>query len=56
MKESDIRECNMSLKSKNSEGMDRIPQRVQVDGLVHLETPLSRLFFRINELKTVLDQ
>ena len=28
-----VRECILSLKLKNSEGFDRIPQRVLVDGV-----------------------
>ena len=44
MDQSSIRECMLSLKPKNSEGMDRIPQRILLDGMEFLLTPLSRLF------------
>ena len=39
-----IRECIMSLKVKNSEGFDRIPQRILVDGVDHLLAPFVTLF------------
>ena len=40
----DIRKCIESIKLKNTEGYDRIPQRVLVDGLEHLLPPFTKLF------------
>ena len=34
----------MSIKMKNSEGEDRIPQRVLIDGMEQLIVPLTHLF------------
>ena len=48
-----IVECVKTIKMKNCEGYDRIPQRILVDGIDHLVQPLSKLFFLIynqNEL------
>jgi hypothetical protein len=39
-----ITECVKSIKIKNSEGYDRIPQRILADGIDHLVMPLSHLF------------
>jgi hypothetical protein len=36
-----------TLKSENSEGFDRIPQRIMVDGTEVLVKPVSGLFARI---------
>ena len=36
-----IKECVKSLKIKNTEGYDRIPQRIIVDGLDSLDKPLA---------------
>ena len=44
MTRQDIHECIMTLKSKNSEGFDRIPQRILIDGVHLLLSPLTRLF------------
>jgi hypothetical protein len=44
-----VRECILSLKLKNSEGFDHIPQRVQVDGVDRLIKPIWVL---INEIYT----
>ena len=41
-----IKECVMSLKMKNSEGYDRIPQRILIDGVDHLMTAFGDLFSR----------
>ena len=43
MDESSIRDCVGSLKVKNSEGFDRIPQRILSDGVEHLIRPLTGL-------------
>ena len=40
----DVAECIKSLKIKNSEGFDRIPQRILIDGLNPLLKPLTDLF------------
>ena len=39
-----IRECMSNIKIKNTEGYDRIPQRILVDGLEQLIVPLTHLF------------
>ena len=40
-------DCILSLKIKNSEGFDRIPQRILVDGLEYLIVKFQGLFSRI---------
>ena len=52
----EIRECIMSLKPKNSEGFDRIPQRILLDGMEVLLPPLTRLFKQVYEQVSVPDQ
>jgi hypothetical protein len=44
MTELDIKECILSLKIKNSEGVDRLPQRILIDGINVLLCPLTGLF------------
>ena len=39
-----VYECIKQLKPKNSEGYDRIPQRILLDGIEALSTPFSKLF------------
>ena len=39
-----ISECVKKIKIKNTEGYDRIPQRIMVDGLEQLMEPLAHLF------------
>jgi hypothetical protein len=56
MQESDICECIKSLKAKNSEGMDRIPQRILTDGKDVLVKPLVKLFELIYNQCAVPDQ
>jgi hypothetical protein len=56
MNSSDVRECILSLKSKNSEGFDRIPQRILVDGVEILLQPLTYLFGQIYEQRKVPEQ
>ena len=51
-----VRECVSSLKIKNSEGFDRIPQRILVDGIDVLLTPITALMNKIYEQKCVPDQ
>ena len=53
---SSVLECIKSLKTKNSEGYDRIPQRVLVDGVDVLLDPLHGLFRLIYETKLIPDQ
>jgi hypothetical protein len=56
MREDDVWECMRTLKAKNSEGFDRIPQRILVDGAEVIIKPISGLFKRIYETGTVPDQ
>ena len=51
-----IRKCMMTLKPKNSEGFDRIPQRVLRDGMDLLLPPLTRMFQLIYNLRQVPEQ
>ena len=44
MTELNVETCIKCIKIKNCEGYDRIPQRIIVDGLMHLLGPLSKLF------------
>ena len=44
MSSADIRNCISSIKTKNCEGFDRIPQRILIDGASILLNPLSKLF------------
>ena len=39
-----IRKAILSLKMKNSEGYDRIPQRILLDGISELTIPFTKLF------------
>jgi hypothetical protein len=56
MREIDVWECLRSLKTKNSEGMDRIPQRILIDGKEILLKPLANLFNLIYNQCAVPDQ
>ena len=47
MSMNEIEICIKAIKIKNCEGYDRIPQRVLVDGIEHLLTPLCKLFASI---------
>ena len=49
-------DCVSSLKVKNSESYDRLPQRIIKDGIDHLINPLTNLFKAIYETKTIPDQ
>jgi hypothetical protein len=49
----DILDCMSSLKIKNFEGYDRIPQRIIKDGIDLLIVPLSFLFKLIYDYKTI---
>ena len=46
----------MSIKMKNSEGEDRIPQRILIDGMEQLLIPLTHLFKNIYEKKEIPEQ
>ena len=52
----DILECVKSLKIKNCEGYDRIPQRVLSEGIDHLLSPLTGLFKLITTQNSIPDQ
>ena len=52
----DIIECVKSIKIKNSEGYDRIPQRILVDGIGYLALPLAHLFNEIYCTNVIPDQ
>ena len=56
MSQSDVRECILSIKIKNCEGFDRIPQRILVDGIDHLVLPLAHLFNEIYHKNQLPDQ
>ena len=56
MKESNILEAVMSLKLKNSEGFDRIPQRIIIDGIPKLLKLLCTLFNMIYQTKEIPEQ
>ena len=56
MTENEILCAVKSLAVKNSEGHDRIPQRVLIDGYEILKAPLSALFKKIYETKEIPQQ
>ena len=56
MTSTDILECLKSIKNKNCEGYDRIPQRILHDGANELITPLTGLFQRIYTQKSIPEQ
>ena len=39
----EVEKCIKSIKINNSEGFDRIPQRILIEGVEHLLNPLSKL-------------
>ena len=51
-----IFECLMSIKIKNTEGFDRIRQRILVDGCVNLIDPLTELFGLVNAIKNTHEE
>ena len=53
MTETDIIACIKTIKIKNCEGIDRIPQRILVDGADHLVAPLTYLFKLIYTRKEI---
>ena len=56
MSKQEIIRCISSIKPKNSEGFDRIPQRILLDGIDHLLNPLSELFTLIYKFKEIPEQ
>ena len=53
---SEVEKCIKSIKIKNCEGYDRIPQRVLNEGIEHLLSPLSILFRSIYNSKCIPEQ
>ena len=56
MTKADITECIKSIKTKNCEGYDRIPQRILTDGAEVLITPFVGLFKRVYVQNAIPDQ
>ena len=56
MRRHHIMECLLSLKCKNSEGFDRIPQRILKDGAEILIGPLTDLFDKIYSQRSIPSQ
>ena len=56
MTSSNIRKAILSLKLKNSEGYDRIPLRVLLDGISNLMEPFEKLFNLIYTTNTIPEQ
>ena len=56
MSEVHVKEAIMSIKTKNCEGYDRIPQRILTDGIDLLLKPLSSLFDKIYNTKELPEQ
>ena len=56
MSEVNIRKSILSLKLKNSEGYDRIPQRILIDGMSILLEPFTKLFNLIYNSNTIPEQ
>ena len=52
----EVEACIKSIKIKNSEGYDRIPQRILVEGIKHLLAPLSKLFKTVYDSKSIPEQ
>ena len=52
----EVLSCMKSLKCKNSEGFDRIPQRVLLDGADLLLPPLVKLFTLVYNEKAIPEQ
>ena len=56
MSSSDINDCLKTIKTKNCEGYDRIPPKILSDDASSLLLPLTGLFKRIYEQKTIPEQ
>ena len=52
----EVDKCIRSIKLKNSEGYDRIPQRILVDGANYFVPPLARLFNMIYYQNSIPEQ
>ena len=52
----EVEKCIESIKVKNCEGFDRIPQRILVDGIEHLLPPLGKHFSLIYYHKSIPEQ
>ena len=52
----DILKAVQSMKTKNCEGHDRLPQRILIDGISILQTPLAVLFNKIYTSKNIPQQ
>ena len=52
----EVERCIRSIKVKNSEGYDRVPQRILVDGMIHLLPPFTKLFDAIYYSKEIPEQ
>jgi len=51
-----VENCLKNLKTKNCEGLDRMPIRILKDGALALLGPMSVLFHKIYEKKEILEQ
>ena len=56
MTSTNIRKAITTIKMKNAEGDDRIPQRVLIDGVEVLLEPLTKLFTKIYEKMAIPEQ
>jgi hypothetical protein len=56
MSTKEVQKSIESIKLKNTEGYDRIPQRVLVDGIEHLLQPFTKLFDLIYREKSIPEQ
>jgi hypothetical protein len=56
MTELEIKECILSLKIKNTEDFDRLPQRIIIDGVNILLRPFTGLFHLIYKYKKLPQQ
>ena len=56
MTSADISDCLKTIKNKNCEGYDRIPQKILADGASNLIIPLTGLFDRIYTQKSIPEQ
>ena len=56
MTEKNVLEAMLTIKTKNCEGFDRIPQRILIDGIQYLSKPLSLIFDQIYKTKYIPEQ
>ena len=52
----EVKNCIMSIKIKNSEGFDRVPQKILIEGIDHLLKPLCKLFGFVYKTNTIPEQ